>query len=160
MSRARRCTIERTPALRYGSGRSSLEKPNRWLFVAFGDRSSPHGVDLPLHGGDLFLHFLRSSVPCPGFLARGLRPGPVVAWWLTGGNGVNIRIAFWNISMLRRACSSIAFIGAAIFIMSIGGSPMSPSTARETFPAPWQTRSSTVRGSLARPSASGRHRRR
>ncbi|SFT63827.1 hypothetical protein [Mesorhizobium sp. YR577] len=29
------------PALRYGSGRSSLEKPNRWLFVAFDDRSSP-----------------------------------------------------------------------------------------------------------------------
>ena len=29
------------PALRYGSGRSSFEKPNRWLFVAFGDHSSP-----------------------------------------------------------------------------------------------------------------------
>ncbi len=28
-------------ALRYGSGRSSLEKTNRWLFAAFGDRSSP-----------------------------------------------------------------------------------------------------------------------
>ena len=58
VSRARRCTIERTPALRYGSGRSSLEKPNRWLFVAFGDRSSPHGVDLALHRGDLILELL------------------------------------------------------------------------------------------------------
>ena len=32
----------RRPALRYGSGRSSLEKPNRWLFLAFGHHSSPH----------------------------------------------------------------------------------------------------------------------
>lgn len=30
-----------TPALRYGSGRSSLEKPNRWLFVRYANRSSP-----------------------------------------------------------------------------------------------------------------------
>ncbi|PSJ60709.1 hypothetical protein C7I85_11730 [Mesorhizobium soli] len=29
------------PALRYGSGRSSFEKPNRWLFVACGNHSSP-----------------------------------------------------------------------------------------------------------------------
>ncbi|PSJ53685.1 hypothetical protein C7I85_28090 [Mesorhizobium soli] len=29
------------PALRYGSGRSSFEKPNRWLFVRFADHSSP-----------------------------------------------------------------------------------------------------------------------
>ena len=27
--------------LRYGSGRSSLEKPNRWLFFRYADRSSP-----------------------------------------------------------------------------------------------------------------------
>ncbi len=31
------------PALRYGSGRSSFEKPNRWLLVAFGDHSCPAG---------------------------------------------------------------------------------------------------------------------
>ena len=30
------------PALRYGSGRSLLEKPNRWLFLTFGHRASPH----------------------------------------------------------------------------------------------------------------------
>jgi CO/xanthine dehydrogenase Mo-binding subunit/aerobic-type carbon monoxide dehydrogenase small subunit (CoxS/CutS family) len=29
------------PALRYGSGRSSFQKPNHWLFVASGDHSSP-----------------------------------------------------------------------------------------------------------------------
>jgi hypothetical protein len=28
------------PALRHGSGRSSLEKPNCWLFARFADRSS------------------------------------------------------------------------------------------------------------------------
>ncbi len=27
-----------TPALRYGSGRSSLEKPNRWLFICCANR--------------------------------------------------------------------------------------------------------------------------
>ncbi|TKT74230.1 hypothetical protein XW59_024790 [Aquamicrobium sp. LC103] len=29
------------PALRFRSGRSSLEKPNRWLFVRCADHSSP-----------------------------------------------------------------------------------------------------------------------
>ena len=44
------------PALRYGSGRSSFEKPNRWLFVAFGDHSSP---------------------PARGEIEPSLRPSPV-----------------------------------------------------------------------------------
>ncbi|PRD42810.1 hypothetical protein C5748_13565 [Phyllobacterium phragmitis] len=37
------CTLRRppSPALRYGSGRSSLKKPNRWLFARYADRSSP-----------------------------------------------------------------------------------------------------------------------
>jgi len=39
------------PALRLRFGRSSFEKPNRWLFVAFGDHSSPPSrgeIGLPL----------------------------------------------------------------------------------------------------------------
>jgi precorrin-3B synthase len=44
------------PALRYGSGRSSFEKPNRWLFAAFGDHSSP-----PSRGEISFRDDLRQS---------------------------------------------------------------------------------------------------
>jgi hypothetical protein len=37
-------TIERTQALRYGSGRSSLEKPNHWLFVGLRP-TAPHPIE-------------------------------------------------------------------------------------------------------------------
>ena len=37
-------------ALRYGFGRSSFEKPNRWLFVRFADHSSPPPAFLPSPG--------------------------------------------------------------------------------------------------------------
>ncbi|OYR20085.1 hypothetical protein CEV31_1510 [Brucella thiophenivorans] len=33
--------MRNSPALRYGSGRSSLKKPNRWPFVRYADRVSP-----------------------------------------------------------------------------------------------------------------------
>ena len=39
-----------TSALRYGSGRSSFEKPNRWLFV-LADHSSPPPVSVALSTG-------------------------------------------------------------------------------------------------------------
>jgi hypothetical protein len=80
-----------------------------------------HLVELALHGGDLFLEILKVvglfslavSLFTPGV---GAAPGV--------GKGVNMRIAFWNSSILRFACSSMAFIGVEIFIMSIGVLPM------------------------------------
>jgi hypothetical protein len=43
--------LRRVRALRYGSGRSSLAKPNRWLCVRYADRFSPPPVLSPRMGG-------------------------------------------------------------------------------------------------------------
>src|SRR5690606_36873448 len=53
-----------TPALRYGSGRSSLEKPDRWLFVRCADRSSP--LRLGFHAGVGLLAALLAVLACAG----------------------------------------------------------------------------------------------
>lgn len=42
---------DKPPALRYGSGRSSLGKPNRWLSVRYADRSSLPPTDGRFEGG-------------------------------------------------------------------------------------------------------------
>jgi MFS family permease len=52
------------------------------------------------------------ALPLPGFGRRG-----AVA---PGGKGVNMRMAFWNSSTLRRACSSSPFSDVGTFITSIG----------------------------------------
>jgi len=58
------------PALRLRFGRSSFEKPNRWLFVAFGDHSSPPPVGEMsgrTEGGNVGLNTMRTClVGCAG----------------------------------------------------------------------------------------------
>jgi hypothetical protein len=77
--------FRRVRALRYGSGRSSLAKPNRWLCVRYADRFSPPPVLSPRMGGP---GSSRRSRLAPGGaggrVRRALparpspRPGPVV----------------------------------------------------------------------------------